>query len=534
MNQDRRPSPWKGRIARASLTALAALLLCSPSSAGREEGKELLVYRDSRGRWVQVSSYWDVPPPSREEARLVARVARVPAFDQVVLASGRKVRLLGIGLPDPYVLPAGFAERARARLDDLAREKWVHVEPEDPGDLAGRGELKGYLWVPGGICLNEVLLEEGKALLFLERPRLKRRDPLLAAARAAQAARAGWFGRKGAARNPSGPLPFFKGGVVGLYYTDPALSYEKHLADVKAAGAEWVSFLFTGFVERVDSTYVDRFGPKTVRDERLEKTVMQAREKGLGVMFLPIVHLRHMGEEDWRGTLRPTDPEAWFRSYLAFILHYADLAQAWGAGIFSGGSEFCSLESRETFWRWVFRNLRGRFAGYLTYSFNWDHAEEVRFQDMLDFVGMTAYWSLTKKDDPSLEELARAWGKIRRSVGDLQRRLKKPIVFTELGYPSQDGSNKDPWNYAMNPDRVDLAEQAACLEAFARTFRDPGFLAGVFFFDWFERGGPEDPSYSPQGKPALEVIRRFFRRAPAIWTPPLPGKNPEGGPRRAR
>ncbi len=506
-----------------------ALALASPflpsCPASRTGGKgEILVYPDGRGHWVQAPSFRAVPLEFRDRVKLLARVARVPAFDRVVLESGRPVHLLGLGLPDPLVLPEGFAERARERLEELARGAWVHVEAEDPSTLSGEGPVQGYIWLPGGVCANQVLLREGKALLYLERPGLRRRDPLLRAARAAQEARAGWFGRKGCTHHPAGPLPFFKGGVVGLYYRDPALSYEKQLADVKAAGAGRVSFLLTGFVDRVDSTYVDRFGPKTVRDDRLEKTILQAGEMGLKVMLLPIVHLRHMGD-DWRGSLRPKDPAAWFSSYLDFILHYADLAQALGVEIFSGGSEFCSLEERESMWRWVFRNLRGRFAGYLTYSFNWDHVEEARFKDMLDFVGMTAYWSLSKKNDPTMEELTASWAKIRKNLEKLYRRLGKPIVFTELGYPSQDGANKDPWNYVMNPEKVDLREQADCLAAFARVFRDPGFLAGVFFFDWFEKGGPRDSSYSPQGKPALEVIRRFFRGAPSTWTPPARGSD---------
>jgi len=45
---------------------------------------------------------------------------------------------------------------------------------------------------------------------------------------------------------------------------------------------------------------------------------------------------------------------------------------------------------------------------------------------------------------------------------------------------------------------------------------------GVYFFDWFEEGGPEDSSYSPRGKPALEVIRAYLRDGPRSWL--LPGR----------
>ncbi len=452
----------------------------------------------------------------------MARVERVVAFDRVVLSSGRFIRLLGLSEPDPVVRPAGWAEAARRSLQEELADQWVHVEPEESGALALAEELEGYLWLPGGRCVNERILAAGEALLWLERPALKRRQPLLQAALEAQRAGRGWFGRPEGRRPPARPLPFHRGGVVALYYQDPALSYASRIREIREAGAERISFLFTAFVDKVDSVAIDRFGKRTVRDDRLQKCVEQAREQGLESMFLPIVLIRHASKEDWRGTLRPADLEAWFRSYLEFVAHYADLAQAWGVETFSAGSELCSLERHEALWRWVLENLRGRFAGLLTYSFNWDHAEAARFHDLLDFVGLTSYWTLTDKNDPTLDELVAAWRRVRASKEGIARRLDKPIVLTELGYPSQDGANREPWNYYLNPERVDLAEQAECLEAFARVFAEPSFLMGVYFFDWFEEGGPEDSSYSPRGKPALEVIRAYLRDGPRSWL--LPGR----------
>ncbi len=483
----------------------------------QDQEREFLVYPTSQGKWKEARSFWAIPLSLRRKAKLVAKVRKVPSFDSVELFSGRKVKLLGIGMPDSLVLPAGFKEQARQRLEDMVDEKWVHVEAENPLELAGGGGLSGYIWIPGGRCVNEILLKEGRALLFLRRPGLKRKDSLLEAALYAQRHGSGWFGMKGHTEPVAKPWPFLKGGVLPLYYEDPNLSYDSQIEAVKRAGAERISFILRGFIERPESTEIDRFSKKTVRDTRLEKTIEKAHSLGLKTMLLPIVLIRNSGEDDWRGSIRPSSLFSWFKSYLGFMIHYVDIAEAHGVETVSAGSEFCSLEKHETEWRWILRNLRGRFAGFLTYSFNWDHADVAGFHDMLDFIGMTGYFSLTDKNDPTVEELTAKWREIKKDIRRIARKYKKPIVFTELGYPSQDGANKDPWNYYMNPDKIDLKEQADCLEAFTRVFSAPSFLMGVFFFDWFEKGGPNDSSYSPVGKPALEIIKRYFRNMPSIW-----------------
>ena len=37
-------------------------------------------------------------------------------------------------------------------------------------------------------------------------------------------------------------------------------------------------------------------------------------------------------------------------------------------------------------------------------------------------------------------------------------------------------------------------------------------LAGALFWNWWGPGGPEDRWYTPKGKPAEAVLRRWFRR----------------------
>ena len=92
--------------------------------------------------------------------------------------------------------------------------------------------------------------------------------------------------------------------------------------------------------------------------------------------------------------------------------------------------------------------------------------------------------------------------------------LGKPVVFTELGYASQNGINTGPWNYMMNKDDLDLEEQAQCTAAFVSVAPSMKFLAGAYLYDYFDLGGPEDHSYSPRGKPAWEEWKRWAKYEP--------------------
>ena len=78
-----------------------------------------------------------------------------------------------------------------------------------------------------------------------------------------------------------------------------------------------------------------------------------------------------------------------------------------------------------------------------------------------------------------------------------------------LGYASQDGCARYPWDYTKN-NPVDLEEQRLCYEAFRKVWEDVPFIGGVFFYAWFEEGGPEDTHYTPKGKPALKIVQDWF------------------------
>lgn len=85
-------------------------------------------------------------------------VVRVVDGDTFVLASGEKVRLIGIDTPEVGEL---YYDEATASLSDLVLEKQVLLE----GDTSNRdkyGRLLRYVWIDG-VLVNEQLVLEGFA-----------------------------------------------------------------------------------------------------------------------------------------------------------------------------------------------------------------------------------------------------------------------------------------------------------------------------------------------------------------------------------
>ncbi len=455
-------------------------------------------------------------PPPRAQAPagpFKAEAGFLVGADLLELRDGRRVRLAGITLPSPTVRDPQLAQQLTeyARNRCTQKEVWIHPDPaKDPGERADF--VATVRERPDLPSINEEILEQGLGLLGLRGPSAEA-EALAAAARRAQLQAKGWFALSAPRRFGRGDaVPYLNGAVLGLYDRNLKGGYQRHIDELAAGGFQHVCFLFSALVDHVNASRIERHHRRTISDELLVEAIVAAKKHGMSVMLLPIVLLEDAKPEDWRGTLKPHDEEAFWQSYDRFHGHYLDISERHGVEIFSLGSELGSLEDRTERWRHLIRNARGRYRGMLTYSANWDHVTTARFFPELDLVGMTGYFSLTKKDDPSREELIAGWKKVGGELKATLAGFPKPVFFTELGYASQDGINKDPWNYYIATDRIDLKEQALCLDAFLEVMPELTFLSGAYLFDYFEEGGPTDSSYSPRGKPAWERWQRWAGR----------------------
>jgi hypothetical protein len=306
---------------------------------------------------------------------------------------------------------------------------------------------------------------------------------------------------------------FQRGVALGMWAWEDDHDYAWQLDEIVATGATDVELALTWTQQEMTSTVVKPWRGYSPTDETLRRTLRQARERGLRVLLLPIVRIHNRKQGEWRGKLEfknGGDMDAWWRSYSEFIMTMAAAARDEGAARLSVGSELVKLETDRARWSGLVRRVRAVFPGKLMYSANWDHYEPVTFWDLLDEAGVTSYYELTKSHAPSLGDLQQAWSRWLPAVERFSQRVGKPVIITEIGYPSLDGANNYPWDETRKAP-VDLEEQRLCYQAFRTTVGTSPRLSGVYFWNWFGTGGLTDGDYTPRGKPAVEEIRAFFR-----------------------
>ncbi len=316
-------------------------------------------------------------------------------------------------------------------------------------------------------------------------------------------------------------------GLYSLPDSDISLT---HLTET---GANWISLIVTCYQDNLESTQISA-AESTPTDDDLIHVLDMAHALGLKVMLKPHVDLWN-DPTHWRGQIgkaytTETKWSEWFSSYRTFIEHYADLAAAHGADQFSVGCELEGTTHRAADWRTIVAAVRTRYTGPLIYASN-HSGEEVgmTWWDALDFIGVDAYYPLSTKTNPTVDELKAAWRPIVESLASLAARWQKPLVLTEIGYRSIDGTAMHPWDWQIQGS-MDLKEQADCYRAALESvYRQPWF-AGIFWWSWSPdplEGGPNDGGYSPHNKPAEDELRRWFgdlRRRTPHRTPEL---NPE-------
>jgi glycosyl hydrolase family 113 len=286
-------------------------------------------------------------------------------------------------------------------------------------------------------------------------------------------------------------------------------------------GMSHVAVIVTWYMDAASSTSIAADPMKTPSDSSLLRVISLARARGLNVVLKPHVNVR---DGTFRGDIRPSDPAAWFTSYRRMINHYAELAEQANVATFVVGTELTSMSSRKAEFGLVIDAVRARFTGALTFAANLiDGAQRVTFWDRLDYIGIDAYMPLSTGDlAPSVEELRAAWYRTRDAAGRLHAyvaeisalhvRYRKPVLFTEIGYQSREGTTASPWGGARGP-LSETAQQHAYEAAFQIWSQLPWFC-GTYWWSWRADGDTEQASggWSPEGKRAEQTLATWNQR----------------------
>lgn len=237
-----------------------------------------------------------------------------------------------------------------------------------------------------------------------------------------------------------------------------------------------------------------------------------ARERGMSAMLIP--HIAYWGTKfSWRGEIDFVTPEEWdrfFSDYETWIVQMATLAEAEHAEIFCVGLEFSHPQKQEERWRKIIAAVRAVYRGKVTYGANWNEYAEVKFWDALDYLGVLAYFPLTKTANPSAEEISDAWEKRCAELAKYSKQQGKQFLFVEIGYNESSRAAAEPWGFKTGGDYAAEIQQRCIDVAFGLPARHP-FIAGMFWWKWF----PEIPhhheeNYKLQTEPIKALISKHW------------------------
>ena len=231
------------------------------------------------------------------------------------------------------------------------------------------------------------------------------------------------------------------------------------------------------YVERYDSSWVSRI--KTLRDS------------GFKVFLKPHLWLHETEDGEWRSDithLSETEWDSWKDCYRDFILRYARVAERGKAELFCIGTEFTNLTSeRPQYWRDLIKDVRSVYSGKVTYGANWyKEYKQIKFWDDLDYIGVQAYFPVTNKKYPEVKDVASGWKKHVSELNKIQKKYKKKILFTEMGYKSIPQSGIRPWEWVedINNEEIEYSAetQANCYKAFFDEVWDKPWFGGLYIW----------------------------------------------------
>lgn len=280
------------------------------------------------------------------------------------------------------------------------------------------------------------------------------------------------------------------------------------LRELKGLGVEWVAIHPYAGIRRDGSI---RSTP-AARTGYLDRAIDIAREEGVSLFWKP--HLAYWGQFDWRGDITfGDDTAAWqrfFAGYREFLLDHARFAQRAGIPLLAVGVELERTTFHEAQWRQLIADIRQVYQGRIVYAANWDRLGLVPFWDAVDYIGVQAYFPLSRDPDPDQRALEFGWRQHLDQLRLLSRRYDdKPVLFTEIGYNRSDTAALEPWAYEVRDSARNRTLRQRLMDvAFDLAEQEP-MVRGLFWWKWMP-GSVAYSNFSMRDPEAIESLRRAW------------------------
>ena len=278
-------------------------------------------------------------------------------------------------------------------------------------------------------------------------------------------------------------------------------------------GVRHIGLMVVWFQKTTSSDIIFSDKKDTPKDEALIHAINKAHSLGMKVMLKPHVDIK---TDEWRGDIIASDN--WFKNYKDYMLYYAKLSEEHNVEMFCIGTEFVNITISKWYDQWldIINAVRSVYEGPLSYSANWNEYEDVPFWKDLDYIGIDAYFPLTASNNPTKDELVVAWEELADKIGQWLKDMgleNKPVIFSEIGYSSADGTNKEPWRtFSHLPlDRVDEGEQADCLDAMLTVMSKRPWFKGMYWWNYFPKEIYAPLGFKLRNKKGEKILSEWYK-----------------------
>ena len=248
-------------------------------------------------------------------------------------------------------------------------------------------------------------------------------------------------------------------------------------------------------------------------DESVIHAALTADRLGMSVMMKPHIWLGR----SWPGEIEMKSDEEWqqfFQYYYRWIRHFALIAEMYEMELLTMGVELCKATvGHEAVWLDMVKKIRRIYSGAITYSPNWgEEFEALAFWDAFDYIGLNSYYPLHDGEEASVKDLKKGVAAVIERIEKIQARHQRPVLLTEIGFTS----TMKPWLHPHETARgkeLNLEHQRRCYEAVFSMLYEEEWLAGIYWWKWpsyLSYGGQSDPDFTPNGKPAQDVVEKWF------------------------
>jgi hypothetical protein len=293
---------------------------------------------------------------------------------------------------------------------------------------------------------------------------------------------------------------------------------QEHVDPIIAINATHASIMPFGFIQDLDHPNINYNTERQWFGETRDgakQYIDLLKQNNIQIMMKPQIWV---WRGEFTGLIEMRTEEDWIKfeeSYSRFILEFATLAEESHCELFCIGTELeLFIENRPEFWKKLISEIRDVYSGKITYAANWDEYKRTPFWEMLDYIGVDAYFPISESRTPTFEETIDKWKHLKEQMRDISEKNKKKFLFTEYGYRSVDYAGKEPWKSDRNMSRVNLIAQSNLYKALYESVWNEDWFAGGFIWKWFiddsKVGGYDNTMFTPQNKPVEKMISDYF------------------------